>query len=403
MKSIDIVREISDKGSIRRLLDMQKASFKLHDVLSSRWRCETPQEHYVNICLDENLSYVPESENVCFELAWTCPTQISLPNQTTAPLRLFVETLSDAKLYPVRKSSTPGSGDKLEMALEATLRRASITRVEPTPAEAEVDPLPSAIEAILPDLFNIPNLCQHLKREVDDPKPANCAGFLQKTKMYRHLIYAPPRDAIETVDVKNLEEALLTAKAYNFFIPLMEKLKLAKSLAQAVLRFHSTPWLTCEWRSQDITFFGIQDFENDPFVPFLRTRVSVKSSSEDEQMATMQKALSSRITTHVQTPAPNQTLFGLGVMLIELAYDSPLQGLQKPEDDKGDPYTLYWTARRLVETLSRRLGPRYEDAAKICLFGRFGASSNLAESDVQEAYFTNVVQKLEKLVVDVGN
>ena len=83
-------------------------------------------------------------------------------------------------------------------------------------------------------------------------------------------------------------------------------------------------------------------------------------------------------------------------MLVELAYDSPLQDLKKLEDDQGDPHTLYWAATRLGDRVWRELGSKYSDAVKICLHGAFGASSELEDMRVQKAFFDEVVQKLEK-------
>ena len=83
-------------------------------------------------------------------------------------------------------------------------------------------------------------------------------------------------------------------------------------------------------------------------------------------------------------------------MLVELAYNSPLQDLQISEDDRGDPHTLYWAALRLGERVWRELGQKYADAVKICLYGGFGASSELDDARVQKQFCDEVVWKLER-------
>lgn len=131
-----------------------------------------------------------------------------------------------------------------------------------------------------------------------------------------------------------------------------------------------------DWRSRDIVFFGSIDFAQDSLgSPFLKASVKTLSDEDNQQAAFTQ------IAEHPKNPHPrslirNPTLYSLGVMLIELAYDSPLQDLQIPEDEQGDLYTCYWTATGLADRLWRELGPRYADAAKTCLYGGFGRPSN---------------------------
>ena len=217
-------------------------------------------------------------------------------------------------------------------------------------------------------------------------------GFLQKRSLtFNHLIYTSCDHSLDHICVKSLQDALYAAKASSSEIPLPEKLNIARLLALAVLRFHSTPWLQNQWQSQDIVFYGVKNNAQDALqTPFLRSRVATKS--KHRQVFPKLDSQHSRKTVPI---VRNQTLYSFGVLLVELAYDAPLQDLQIADDDQGDAYTVCWTARRLGDHVWRKLGPKYADAVKICLYDGFGANSELEDARVQRLFFEEVIRKLE--------
>lgn len=373
---------------------MRVASSRLHEVLSSLWQCETAEEHFVNIGLDGNGEKPPHnSQKIHFELAWSCPGE-GVPPRPSKPLRLSVDSLSELRGLPSDTSSTFDLRQTLGNALEESLRSASCQAQSLTIARPNSEKNVTG-DVALPDLRTIPNLCYHLENQL--PGPVHYLGFLQKSKTFKHFICTPFDQSHHVSNIKSLEDALVAAKASSEGIPLPEKLNLAKILALAVLQFHSTPWLKREWQSQDVVFFGIQNFAEDPLrMPYLKSRVLTQRNTTDQQVIISTTGRECSNVTHLRSPVRNQTLYSLGVMLVELAYNSPLQDLKKPEDDQGDPHTLYWAATRLGDRVWRELGPKYADAVKICLHGAFGASSELEDMRVQKAFFNEVVQKLEK-------
>lgn len=378
---------------------VQVASSRLHEVLSSLWQCETTDEHFVNIRLNGNDEKSPRnSQKIHFELAWSCPGQDVPPSKKTKPLRLSVDSFPEIRASTSDASPTFGLRQILGNALEKSLRSADSQAQSLTAARPDSGAnLGIAGDVTLPDLRTIPNLCYHLENQPLGVAPVHYVGFLQKSKTFKHFICTPFGQAPQVSDTKALEDALNAAKASSEGIPLAEKLNLAKLLALAVLQYHSTPWLKREWQSQDIVFFGIRDFAEDPLrMPYLKSRVQTQRNAADQQVTTSATGRDCSAATHLRSPVRNYTLYSLGVILIELAYDSPLQDLKKPEDDQGDPHTLYWTATRLGERVWRELGPKYADAVKICLHGGFGASSELEDMKVQKVFFGEVVQKLEK-------
>ena len=387
------VSQAAPPARVTQLSLVRAASTRLHEVLSSLWQCETAEEHFVNIGLDGNGARPPHnSQKIHFELAWSCP---GVSPGLRKPLRLSVDSLSEIRALTSDASPTFDLRRILGNALEESLRSTGSQAQSLTIARTSSDKNIAGDVAALQDLHTIPNLCHHLEHQ--SPGSVHYLGFLQKSKTFKHFICTPFDQSHRMSSTKSLEDALVAAKASSEGIPLAEKLNLAKILALAVLQFHSTPWLKREWQSQDIVFFGIQDFAEDPLrMPYLKSRVLTRRNMTDQQVIISTTGRECSNVTHLRSPVRNQTLYSLGVMLIELAYDSPLQDLRKPEDDQGDPHTLYWAATRLGDQVWRELGPKYADAVKICLHGAFGASSELEDMRVQRAFFDEVVQKLEK-------
>ena len=370
------------------------ASSRLHEVLSSLWQCETAEEHFVNIGLDGPGEKPPhKSQKIHFELAWLCPGQ-GVPTRPNKPLRLSVHSLSEIRSIVSDASPNFEIRQSLGTALEESLR-STMSQSQPLEIARSNSNENSSHQVALSDLRTIPNLCYHLENQ--PPGPVHYLGFLQKSKTFKLFVCNPFDQSHQVSTTKSLEDALVAAKASEEGIPLSEKLNLAKTLALAVLQFHSTPWLKREWQSQDVVFFGIQDFATDPLqMPYLKSRVQTQRNTTDQRAMISATGNECSNVTHLRSPVRNQTLYSLGVMLIELAYDSPLEDLKRPEDDQGDPHTMYWAATRLGDRVWRELGPKYADAVKICLHGAFGASSELEEMKVQKAFFDEVVQKLEK-------
>ena len=358
------------------------ASARLHEVLSSLWQCDIMQEHSAKIGLDVNddrsKAWKPH-----FDIAWSCPGR----GQAMKPLRLSVETFA-AESHGIESASphTSHLQHSLENALGLSVGHSSLSIASPASEIPNTSPLP--------DLCMIPNLCRYLGQRPPDAT-IHCAGFLQQSYSLKHVIYTPDYDVGQTTFITNsLEEELKLAGYTSMCIPLPEKLHLARLLALAVLRFNSTPWLDNGLRSKDILFPDLLDVSPETVrMPYLKSRVLI---GENQLVAGHSTINSQDRLNHPRSPVRNQTLYSLGVLLVELAYNSPLQDLQINEDDQGDPHTLYWAALRLGERVWRELGQKYADAVKICLYGGFGASSDLDDARVQKMFFDEVVWKLER-------
>jgi hypothetical protein len=77
---------------------------------------------------------------------------------------------------------------------------------------------------------------------------------------------------------------------------------------------------------------------------------------------TLQQAQQRSPTTRISREVRNQSIFGLGVLLIELWFGKPLEDLRIPTDmneqNEANQITDFATARRLLDGVYRDAGDR---------------------------------------------
>lgn len=257
----------------------------------------------------------------------------------------------------------------------------------------------SQLSPALPNICKHNNLCNHLRSSMNQTVSGhNCIGFLEHNSEAKHLLYIEHNTAMQ---VQSLTKTLVdffsssggTVGPRSRFWE-YERLHLASALATAVLQFHPTPWLPSSLNSSDIHF----DFPHSsvtatkplsPGTPF----VDVPIKTPD--------GVSSRKSTYPSRHfAPNPLLFRLGVILLELAFETPLKSMQKPIDREGgleDRHAEFFTAKRVSRAMSSTLGTRYATIVRKCLQCDFGRGDDLSEPALQEAFYREVVCELEQL------
>lgn len=162
-----------------------------------------------------------------------------------------------------------------------------------------------------------------------------------------------------------------------------QRLQIAVTLASTILQLQTTEWLSSEWGKKDIIFHdGLAGY---PYI----SKVFQKNDMEPEQPKPT--------TTHASfTPVRNESVFRLGVLLLELSYGKPLDHFKSADDP---PYfTEYAIAKRLVENLAEEEASGYADAARACIFCDFGTKvkvSSLDNEAFRQALYDDVVVPLE--------
>jgi len=242
------------------------------------------------------------------------------------------------------------------------------------------------------------DFCDYLRRWVgQSPAKSNvCIGMLEATERCKHFVYPLP----STLDGQNkrgtsLEGFLkaVSTKKKLYAFPQYDRLCLAKTLALAVLQYYITPWLTIAWRSEDILFFNDQRANRVASGPnFSRPHLNVRVTGADQSKDEGSRA--------PRSLAPNSLLFGLGVVLLEIAYSAPLKSLQRPcdlENGIENQYTDFFTARRLVNSIGREMGSSYGTIVKKLLHCDFGCGDDFSSRDLQAGYYRDVVCELDRL------
>lgn len=383
-----------------------KASQQVYEALSRA--CTKHAEHLAHFRID--IEYKSRNElavsQIKFNMAFTHITFSGTMN-SAYPIWFVVDSAQDG-ITTGNKCQRTACLDGLETSLERKCEPSS-TQISQktedlgtfTPASLVAAPaLPSTSFSIAPvqDPSIRRDLCDYLLRWSCQSTQANpCLGMLESTDCCRYLVYPPAAPVQSGKKQPTSLSQLLSSVSKNGLglrIPQYEKLRLAKSLATAVLQYHATPWLKISWRSEDIFFYD-GDEDSMPKGKLLLTapHVNVKVNRPAGQ-------LSQTSTSESRNFIRNPLLFGLGILLIEIANSSTIQGLQQPsdlEDGRENQYTEYHVAKRLANSLGREMGASYGKIVQKLLYCDFGCGADLNDPELQTRLHKDVVCELDEL------
>ena len=133
----------------------------------------------------------------------------------------------------------------------------------------------------------------------------------------------------------------------------LEFLQLAFLLAKAVFRFHASPWMLENWRSENVRFYGV-DSSN-----VQRPGLS-KASFLNFKIPGPYKATQAVSSNDPLSPVRDHILFGLGIILLRLYFEPPLKEFHGARDkEKRTKRADFLAAGRLNTTIGSTLGSRY--------------------------------------------
>lgn len=373
---------------ISHLQVTQQASKRLYDVLASRWSCDERIEHVASMDLKVEERCRQSHSKVRFNLGVTC-NQITIHSD---PLWLSVESAPhDPAADPVAVPQAVALQASLQK-LGASGRSVKFAIPSSMKSVSAASSIPQSLGPHL-DLCTVEKLCKYVRRLGKQNASEPCIGFLEKTKTFKHFIYQDPGFAGLQGGARSLKEILRFISDEKGEADWIEKLKLARLLSLAVLRFHSTPWLTETWSSNDVCFFGANGLtQEQPTLESPCINAKLSHSQTTLQIVGMQKNASAAGL------ASNQELFSLGVVLIELGYDSPFETASQLDGlsvGNNGQVRDFLAARRLGETVHKKLNMTYGRLVEKCLNCNFGVATNLADTELQGAVLTNVVNQLD--------
>ncbi|KAL9042554.1 MAG: hypothetical protein Q9214_003740 [Letrouitia sp. 1 TL-2023] len=157
-----------------------------------------------------------------------------------------------------------------------------------------------------------------------------------------------------------------------------QRLQLAVILASTTLQLHATPWIDQDWGKHDILFHD--DCVDQP-------HISQHFHKHETPL---------NITPPQWSPIRNLSVFGLGVLLLELSFGRPLEHFKIDQDPPI--FTDLAIARRLLDFLEDEESSAYTDVVRACINCDFGSKvkvSSLENDAFRQAVYDEVVCPLE--------
>ncbi len=236
-------------------------------------------------------------------------------------------------------------------------------------------------------IISISNLCHALKDGHYKGEVEKCLGHLtgdgRPSGVYvigQH----SPSTGLKTVtlrDILSREVGPYLGDAPKVSLTPKFRLELATLLASTALQLQTTPWLNSSWDSNDVLFHtGIAAH------PYITKGFSSDANQPEEPVKLAEPS-----------PVRNESIFNLGVLLLELCLGKPLDHFRTTED--SSIFTEFCIAKRLVENLAEEASSGYADAVTACIycdFGREVKDHSLDNDAFRQAVYEYVVTPLEE-------
>ncbi|KAJ3531366.1 hypothetical protein NM208_g8907 [Fusarium decemcellulare] len=298
-------------------------------------------------------------ESVNFRLA------LSYDERDSARYWADIRAQPIAKKYPSTPPS-PGKEGKKPLRIAEALKSLSSTKPPHSPAVTEAmnfQAVSIELERIThqpPGSLERVNLCG-MMRQLRGQMVANWSGLIAESAAKPIADYAvrsiSAGSGFRQCDKRNitsLNEILGQNRRY-MLLSEKDRLRLAVDLSSSILQLYGSPWMPTVTRSHAIYLVQSGD---DPICHrffFLKNFPHIDKSNQEFPDSNFPR---------------NQTLFYLGVLLIELGLGKSFELLQtKQEQSKTYSGFLkdYMAAKRLLHEVNNIVGPKYASAVERCL------------------------------------
>lgn len=424
---------------VERIQTTQKASNRVYEILAKA--CRLHNKHHARFSLSPNYSSSSMGTEIQFQIAYRHLSQTQVQDQRDV-LWFVVESIINSTVSPIPLSiqpaaSTYSQGSSSKRALSPMLRslqprrracpKSKRVRIrspsprapEPSIPSIEDTPTPS----LLPEIGRTHDFCTQLRACFNrNHQVGTCIGWLENSAEWKHRVFhssGPSKSTAHGRDDTYTLAGLLGSLASNGRggrgLSVVQRLRLAKLLSTATLNFYATPWMPSSWTSHNILLYNIAlNSKNIARELEVFVEVPVQPVGILDQQGTMHT-----ITTFVEVPvqstgtssppaafddlAPfvrNSTLFGLGVMLLEIAFEAPIQTMRIASDCRqGYPVatTDLYTAHRQSKEVATCLGVKYSEIVTKCLHCDFGQGSDLSNPGLQNAIHRDIISELGRL------
>ncbi|KAF2874549.1 hypothetical protein BDV95DRAFT_566414 [Massariosphaeria phaeospora] len=423
---------------LRPISKVRTASDMLHDTLKDAWSCLDNRHlhHLVKLCVETG----PEScrDSVTLDMAISCEiadksqrdqsrliclyvrsNSFAVPGtRKTNQLQHFAQSLQQS--LPPPKKQHPASAPTSSSKPNPNLVQQTTTNISPL-ATAFGPTSGSGQSQTAPDLATISNetdickiasICSYFEKSIQNTtcsQPStHCLGYLKSTTDSKYLFYTPSAPGViskmSSASAADEVTSLITLIERSPRGPseVLHQYELALKLSKSVLQFHGTAWLGPVWKLKDLSIFGSELSTQSLTTLHLSTQFDSEppnAAASAQSLPTTQAGDASSTDAYATWLCPaiyNETLFSLGVALLEIAHWQPLRSMK--EDDANE----FWTAHRLVRGRPP-LGAKYRMLVERCLRCEFGVDSkSLEDNELQQAVWSKVVSPLEALIRFIG-
>ncbi|KAG8533897.1 uncharacterized protein KY384_001638 [Bacidia gigantensis] len=404
-KRVDSEKRSAEQS--KRVEMTRAAANQMYKALSKA--CTIHVQHEAHVSLKPTYGSSERAQDIKFKLAFR-QTQHTNTSSLDETLWFVVETLfskrTEAQLenQPQMLSKRPASPvlGLLQATTHFSAKRVRFSQSDPviTTSSSNIVPIPLS-PPHLPNLTLNHNFCTHLRSSCD-PKTCQdglCIGLLEDSEEWRLPVYSTRGPASCHKQGLNKLSAMLISNEGQCSklgrIPIVQRLQYAKLLSQATLNYFATPWMQSPWSSKDIIVYDTATF----------SAVSPEHIQEAELFVNFfVRDLTSDNPDHCSKFDPpfihNATLFNLGVVLLELAHECPIQEMGIESDNvPGLPPAMadYFAAFRQTKEVTSCLGPKFSDIVRKCLHCDFGQGWDLQNPSLQDAVHREVVSELDRL------
>ncbi|RPA73299.1 hypothetical protein BJ508DRAFT_419100 [Ascobolus immersus RN42] len=309
----------------------------------------------------------------------------------------------------IRTIATPNTAKVAAASTQVTFAQASGFDIEKIGLQHT--PAKSPQPGVGSESTTINDICR-LMAEMDTAGPVTsniCLGYINNpgrlpacSQGYRHSVYRDiPAEPLRAA--RTSLATLLSPTPGRISIYDGDRYRMAHLLALSLFCLGGRPntWFVDGWGSKDVLFFlrdGIQQGNNNPLEtlrPFVMPCFSMDGDGQ-----TM-PASSSRKNTLARDPQ----LFSLAVVLVELAFGSPLDKITIPGRpacgslEKDDE--LYSHAKSIFDTglLVRQAGLKFSEVVERCFYGDFGVKpgeTGFGNERMREKFYSTVIVLLKQ-------
>ncbi|KAF2822664.1 hypothetical protein CC86DRAFT_81209 [Ophiobolus disseminans] len=407
------------QGKIKRICIVRTASTLLHNTLKTAWSCadRTHRRHWVKLCVDADAQSISNSVALNMAIASEIAQE---PRKSPPAVWFYVRSES----MPSKMQSDLATKQTALNSLVHALQHQSSERLHavtssPRSTSISSSAQPSHATPNSIDLCKVNCVCSHFHPKTSPqakPHAERCLGYLESPRDSRYVFFGPsipgeievPSQGVESAadDFTALKEVMERPRSNR--LQLLHQYQLASKIAKSVLQFHNTPWLPRLWRSENLAILGSTITDESLKTLHLSTQFDANIihatintvPPQDSSMGNVQAislgtntgALVDACCRKLGPAVYNETLFCLGIVLLEIAHCETFENLRQGDPDEFN------AAHRIVRG-PPPLGPQYRKIVERCLRCDFGVSSeDLEDDELLRAVWSKVVYPLEALV-----